>query len=150
MVTRLKLQINPAPPDLLSEYNRTLVLTLVSGQLYLRLYFFCLPRLCPFTGAPTVFQNSNTVASTQVILVVGAIFSIVCLETFYFFSEDFTSAERETTFAFAVMSRGLYFRSGARRSFEKIERLWTDYFGTDTTSLWPVHLKVTIFSDYLL
>ena len=28
--------------------------------------------------------------------------------------------------AFAVMSRGLYFRSRARRSFEEIERLWTD------------------------
>ena len=29
------------------------------------------------------------------------------------------------------MSRGLYFRSRARRSFEKIERVWTDYNSSD-------------------
>ena len=35
-----------------------------------------------------------------------------------------------SSLAFAVMSRGFYFRSRARRFFEKIERLWTDYFET--------------------
>ena len=58
----------------------------------------------------------------------------VCPQTFNFFSEDLilrARAERGLPtphpLACAVMSRGLHFRSHARRSFEEIESLWTDY-----------------------
>ena len=58
--------------------------------------------------------------------------------TFYFFSEIFNTCARPHPLPFAVMlcPAAYYFRSHARRSFEKIERLWTDY----CPSRHPVHL----------
>ena len=52
--------------------------------------------------------------------------AVVCSQTFYFFLRRSHYLPPLPT-AFVVMSRGVYFRSRARRSFEEIERLWTDY-----------------------